>query len=214
MQKKTPRLYAQPHQQCHQNVISLPKLYHGISNKKGIPVSTLRAFEKRGHKLVKLGLDVKYLENCADLNICPEFFKFKSPKLNVYKDGRDLYRTIVRKKLKEIDKDKRIAQTRFNNQKKHTLSQLSFLEKTCLISLLNKEFRRVFAPHILMHERKLFNLWKKQTDKCPDCVKNFSKKKLNIQEQNALWYGLNYPILPRQCKKTKSKWLLNNWFMN
>ena len=119
----------------------------------------------------------KYLENCADLNICPEFLKFKPPKLNVYKDGRDLYQTIVRKKLKEIDKDKRIAQTRFNNQKKHILSQLSFLEKTCLISLLNKEFQRVSAPHILTHERKLFNLWKKQTDKCPDCVKNFSEKK-------------------------------------
>ena len=92
-------------------------------------MSTLRAFEKRGHKLVKLGLDVKYLKNCADLNICPEFLKFKPPKLNVYKDGRDLYRTIVRKKLKEIDKDKRIAQTRFNNQKKHILSQLSFFGK-------------------------------------------------------------------------------------
>ena len=105
-------------------------------------------------------------------------YSFRKKKKQIGTNGRDLYRTIVRKKLKEIDKDKRIAQTRFNNQKKHILSQLSFLEKTCLILLLNKEFQRVSAPHILTHERKLFNMWKKQTDKCPDCVKNFSEKKL------------------------------------
>ena len=31
------------------------------------------------------------------------------------------------------------------------------------------------------------------------------KKKLNIQEQNALRYGLNHPILPRQVQKDKIK---------
>ena len=56
---------------------------------------------------------------------------------------------------------------------------------------------------ILTQEKKLFNLWKKQTDKCPDCMKNFSEKKLNIQEQNALKYDLNHPILSRQVQKDK-----------
>ena len=36
-------------------------------------------------------------------------------------------------------------------------------------------------------------------------MKNFSEKKLNIQEQNALRYGLNYAILPRQVQKDKIK---------
>ena len=45
---------------------SLPKFYHGIDSKRGIPVSTLRAFEKQGHKLVKLRLDIKYFGTCLD----------------------------------------------------------------------------------------------------------------------------------------------------
>ena len=32
-------------------------------------------------------------------------------------------------------------------------------------------------------------------------MKNSSEKKLNIQEQNALRYGLHHPILPRQVQK-------------
>ena len=34
---------------------------------------SFRAFEKREHKLVKLGLDVKYLENCAALIFVQNF---------------------------------------------------------------------------------------------------------------------------------------------
>ena len=52
-------------------------------------MSTLRALEKQGQKLVKLGLDV--LETCLDLSLCPEFLKFKIPTLNCEKNGKDLY---------------------------------------------------------------------------------------------------------------------------
>ena len=136
---------------------SLPKIYYKISNKRGIPVSTLRAFEKQGHKLVKLRLDVKYLEACLDLNLCLEFLKFKPPNLNVYGDGtnRELFKVVVKEKVKEVDRIKKAAEVRFNNLKKIILSQLSFMERTCLISLLNKKFKRAATPHILTHERKL-----------------------------------------------------------
>ena len=60
---------------------SLPKLYFYISSKRDITVNELRQLEKLGYKTGKLKLDVRYLETCRDLGICPEFLKFKPPNL-------------------------------------------------------------------------------------------------------------------------------------
>ena len=45
---------------------SLPKLYHSISKKRGIPVNLFRKNERLGLKVVKLKLDVNYFETCLD----------------------------------------------------------------------------------------------------------------------------------------------------
>ena len=83
--------------------ISLPKLDFNLSSKRGIPVSTFHSFEKQGFK-VNLGLDTKYFETCLDLKICPEFLKFKAPNLSMYKNDKELYQVVVRKKLKRNSK--------------------------------------------------------------------------------------------------------------
>ena len=70
-------------------------------------MSTLRALEKQGRKLVELGLDVKYFKTCLDLSLCPVFLKFKMPTLNFDKDGKDLYQAVEKKKLKEVNRKKR-----------------------------------------------------------------------------------------------------------
>ena len=121
------------------------------------------------------------------------------------KNGKDLYQAVVRKKLKEVNREKRIAEARFRTQKNGILNNLSFLEKTCLISLLNQEFERFAHPHILTHKKKLFNLWKNQAVYCPNCIVNLSKKKLNLHDTNALRFGLNHPILPERVQKDKIK---------
>lgn len=184
---------------------SLPKLYHKICNERGLPVSVLRNFEKQGHKLVKLKLDVKYFENCLDLNLCPEFLRFKTPNLNVFKNNKDLYLTVVRKKLAEIKSTKKVAETKFNSQKNYIFSRISFIQKLCLIKFLNQEFQKEATTHIKVHEKKLLNLWKKQSDRCPDCLTNLSSKNLNLKEINALKFGLNNPILPKKVDKNEMK---------
>ena len=57
----------------------------------------------------------------------------------------------------------------------------------------------------MTHEKKLLNLWKKQSNKCPDCIVNLSKKSLNLHEQNALRFGLKHPILLKKVQKDKIK---------
>ena len=73
------------------------------------------------------------------------------------------------------------------------------------MALLDKEFKRSATPHIKTHEKKLFNLWKKQSVRCPEAILNISKKRLTLKERNALRFGLNHPILPRKIEKDKMK---------
>jgi len=68
-------------------------------SKRGVPVKDLKQIEKFGQKVVKLKLDVKYFELCTDLSLCPEFLKFRPPKLKVYEDSNDFHRIVVLRKL-------------------------------------------------------------------------------------------------------------------
>jgi len=90
---------------------------------------------------------------------------------------------VVRTKLKEVNREKQVAEVRFNNPKNGILAKLSFLEKTSLISLLNQEFKKGARPPT--HQKKLFNLWRKEADICPDCIFNLTEGKLSLHERNA-----------------------------
>ena len=126
------------------------------------------------------------------MDLCPEFLKFKPPNLSVYKNAQNLYEPVWRKKLKEVIRSKKLAENRFQRQKNTIFSKLTFIEKSCLKALLDKEFKRSATPHIKTHEKKLFNLWKKQSVRCPEAILNISKKQLTLKERNALRFGLNH----------------------
>ena len=48
----------------------------------------------------------------------------------------------------------------------------------------------------MKQRRKLINLWIKQRDRNPDCIRNYNKGELTIAEE-ALQYSLNHDILPK-----------------
>ena len=58
---------------------SLPKLYFRMSSKRGTSIKNLRHIERYGLKRVKLKSDIKFFETCANLDIFPQFLKFKVP---------------------------------------------------------------------------------------------------------------------------------------
>ena len=99
-------------------------------------MSLLRKNERLGLKVVKLKLDVNYFETCLDLKICPRFLKFKTPNLNIYKKPDYLFQLVLSEKLKEANRKPRIAESRFRSVKQHILSEVTFIEKHCLIALL------------------------------------------------------------------------------
>ena len=123
-------------------VTSLPKLYYRISTKRAITFQTLRNFEKVGWKTVKFKSDLKYPQTCLYLDLCPEFLKFKPPNLKVYIKPIDIYRLVVKKKLKEIKCEENLADCKYQTMKIGIFKKSSFLEKSCFIHLLKKKFEQ------------------------------------------------------------------------
>ena len=123
---------------------SLLQLYFRISTKRGTPVKDLQQIKRYGLKIMKLKLDIKFFQTCTNLDICPQFLKFKAPNLRIYRNTKDLYHVIVLKKLKEINKDLGQAESSYIT-KKAILQNLSTIEKLCLISMLTEKFQpRIF----------------------------------------------------------------------
>ena len=109
------------------------EIYYGIPSKRGIPVSQFRFFEKQGLKVVKLRLDSKYFENCLDLDLCPEFLKFKAPNLRAYQTGRkEIHGIVVEKKLGEVVRECKLAERKFEKLKTDIWAKLSFFGKELL----------------------------------------------------------------------------------
>ena len=107
---------------------------------------------------MKLKLDVNYFETCLDLKICLRFLKFKPPNLSVYKKPDYLFQSVLSKKLKETNRKLRIAESRFRSVKQHILSEVTFIEKQCLIALLTRFFKSSAQQILAIHNKKLINL--------------------------------------------------------
>ena len=167
---------------------SLPKLYYRISIKRAITIRKLRNLEKVGRKTVKIKLDLKYLQTCLELDRCPEFLKFKSPNLKVYNKPIDIYRLVVKKKLKEIKFEENLADCKYQAMKIGIFKESSLLEKSCFIHLLKKKFEQNAKTILNTHQRKLMKLYRKQTLRVLHAITNLSDKKLSLKKTNALRY--------------------------
>ena len=84
-------------------------------------LNELRQLEKFGYKTGKLKLDARFLETYLDLGVFPEFLKSKSPNLKVYASSKDLFLTVVIKKIKEVKSLLINTERKFVNQIKNFL---------------------------------------------------------------------------------------------
>ena len=169
-------------------VTFLPKLLYRISTKRAITIRKLQNLEKVEWKTVKIKFDLKDLQTCLDLDLCPEFLKFKPPNFKVYNKPRDIYQLVVKKKLKEIKCEENLADCKYQTMKIGIFKDSSFLEKSCFVHLLKKKFEQNSKTILNTHQRKSINLYRKQTSRVPHAITNLSNKKLSLKEINALRY--------------------------
>ena len=86
------------------------------------------------------------------------------------------------------------------------------------MKLLVARVSRASEKVIIRHSRKLQLLWRKQRPSSPDCLVNLSSKKLRIEEEEALRFGLDHHILPSKVHTDdlkvnieKATWIASGW---
>ena len=109
-------------------ITSLPKLYFRINIRRGIAISQLRQLERVSLKVVKLKLDLRYFQTCIDLSICPEFLKFKPPRISAYSRPADLYQIGLKRKLLKVRKATKNMEKQYPFEKKRIFTQQIFLK--------------------------------------------------------------------------------------
>ena len=75
--------------------LSTGEIFHRMATKGVVDKSSLRQFEKVCLKLENLKLDLDYFDRCAELNLIPEFLKFKPPNLEVYNNSNAFYQKVL-----------------------------------------------------------------------------------------------------------------------
>ena len=81
------------------------------------------------------------------------------------------------------------------------INEISLIEGMTLRSLLTRRFKNETESIRNRHNKKLFNLWFKQSKMSPDCITDISSRGLSIHERNALQFGLNHHVLPKSFDK-------------
>ena len=134
---------------------SWPELYYNISNKRGISINKLQICEKLGQKAVKLRLDMKYLEACVELDICPKVLRFKPPNISVYQNLSSVYNIGLKRKIKKTRSSLKLAQTEYVNSKQIIFHQLSWFEEQCLVYLLEKHFQNLINNTLIRATKRM-----------------------------------------------------------
>ena len=80
--------------------------------------------------------------------------------------------------------------------------------------LLEKHFQNLINNALKSHQKKLYNLWCEQRIRSPKCIINLSSKKLTLQEEEVLRFGLDHHILPRKLNLASLKVYAERLFSN
>ena len=169
-----------------------------------------RKLERLGHQFTKRIVDVAFWNRCLDLGLCPEFLKFKAPRVKQYDSVNSLYNAVVQNSLRIAVEDQSKAKRMFYNMREAIFRQLSMMEQLTLIHLLNKSFDETREEMLQRHNRKLLNMWMKDRPRSPNCLRNFSDRSLTVEETNVLYRGLKHHVLPRKVQHEPTKVSIEN----
>ena len=137
---------------------SLPKLFYQLQDRRGVGLTRFRSLEKSGIKVTKLVLDVRYFENCIELGICPQFLKFKPPKLSAYKNTKNVYRQVLNNQIVEVKKKLKKSKDQYIRELKGIGQSISYVEKMVLCHLLRKRYEKFSVPVLEVHNKQLLSL--------------------------------------------------------
>ena len=172
-------------------------ILHLIANKGVVKISTLRQYEKLSVKYALQKLHLQYFDKCLELDLIPEFLKFKPPRLDAYRNSKAYFTKAVNEQRKVVGAKLKDLNDQYEKLTSELISRLSSSDYRLLVNSINTHtVEKAERDRVKQHNGKLYKLWKKQRPPVPDCIVNISSKQLNLSEEKALMFGLNHHILP------------------
>ena len=176
------------------------EIIHDIAakNEPNIKKSDLRKYEKLSIKRQKALLDIKFLTDCKNFNVCPKFLVFSIPYGN-----DDDHRAIRKRLLKSALQKRHKESVKFQNE-------LSILEKNLIAALPGFDFlllRRAVRRNVgqemektsYVHRKKLKALTHNSVlpFNADETIQNLSSYELSAAEADLLKNGLSFAIPPK-----------------
>ena len=191
--------------------LPIGKIYHSIAKKGVTSMENLRQFEKVTIKLSDHKLHLQYFDKCLELNLIPNFLKFKPPNLEIYQNPNIYYRKALIEQKKNVASKLREVKHEHDNLMCTLASQLSVFQFRLLMYCMKTQvLQKTETKKARTHNAKLYKLWKEQRPSTPDCIVNLSTKQLSLSEHNALLFGLNHHILPKKINPLSIKAEIEN----
>ena len=134
---------------------SISQFYFNISNRRGVPVKLLRKYEELSYKLAKKSLDKEFFATCLDLEMCPDFLKFRPPRLEAYKSTNLIYKQVVRQQLEFVQSEVHNTKHKWSEVRSVVFEHLSLLEKRCLTKLVEQQVAKKIANDKCTINKKL-----------------------------------------------------------
>ena len=162
-------------------------------------ISTLRQYEKLSVKYALHKLHLQYFDKCLELNLIPEFLKFKPPRLDAYRNSKAYFTKAVNEQRKVVGAKLKDLKDQYDKLTSELISRLTSSDFHRLVNSINTHaVDKAEKERVKQHNGKLYKLWKKQRPPVPNCIVNLSSKQLSLPEEKALMFGLNHHILPNK----------------
>ena len=173
-------------------------------------MSVFRSFERKAIKLAEKKLEQRFFEKCLNLGICPDFLKFQPPRLMAYRNTNTLYQQVVQKQLNVVRNEVKKASKEYTAHYQTVMGLLSMFEGRLLLTLLKEQVQQACKVKVDSHNRKLFSMWRKNKSRSPECIFNYSDRKLSVEDHSALYCGLKHHVLPKKVDEYDVKCKIEN----
>ena len=186
--------------------LPIGRLYHRLQSKGVVSKEELRRFEKVVLKLATYRQHLRYFDRCIELDLIPEFIKFKPPEIEAYKNPKMYYTQVVKEQRRLTATTLKEIKAEYITILKHLRQTVSTFDFRLFLVLLKEQVvKKSMLDKTKTHNKKLYALWQNQRPETPNCIINYSSKELNLSERYALIYGLNNHILPSNVDALKIK---------
>lgn len=134
--------------------LSTGNIYQKLASSRDIKVSVFRNFEKLLCKLTTSRMDLRFLNRCQELELIPDYLKFKPPELDAYKNIKQFHIKALKEQISLARERSRTIRREFSEIYSYLKDHLSICELRLLMATINKHTSKIRAEKESRHKSR------------------------------------------------------------